>query len=51
MKIAQPYAAITLLVKEIAQPYAAITLLVNKLAQLCANITFSGDSVTFLYNP
>jgi hypothetical protein len=38
-------------VKEIAQPYAAITLLVKELAQLCANITFSGDSLTFLYNP
>jgi hypothetical protein len=31
MKIAQPYAAITLLVKEIAQPCAAITLEVNNL--------------------
>jgi hypothetical protein len=25
---------------KIAQPYAAITLLVKELAQLCANITF-----------
>ena len=36
---------------KIAQPYAAITLLVKEIAQLCANITFSGDSLTFLYNP
>ncbi len=28
---------------KMAQPYTAITLLVKELAQLCANITFSGD--------